>query len=180
MSEEHAYGLDNIKEQDNRPPTWLVLCWIFLLSWGFWYLVHFWTLPGDEEKQQTLNAPITYKNTAIEGFISSNKDKAEAPKVAVADTSAKDKLMADGKVVFEANCAGCHGIEGGGDGPAAAALTPKPRNFIKAEFKYGSDDASLTHTIQNGVQGTAMPAWKDTLSADQIKAVLVYVHHFKR
>lgn len=180
MSEEHVYGLDNIKEQDNKPPKWLVLCWIGLLSWGCFYLVNFWTLPGDKEKAAVPISPITYKNPQIEGFISSNKDKTEAPKVAVADTGAKDKLIADGKVVYEANCFGCHGVEGDGNGPAAAALTPKPRNFIKADFKYGSDDASLTKTIETGVKGTAMPAWKDSLSADQIKSVLAYVHKFKK
>lgn len=178
MSEEHAYGLDNIKEQDNKPPTWLIICWIGLLSWGFFYLVHFWTLPGDKEKTEVLNAPITYKNPHIEGFISGNKDKTEVPKATVAETGAEDKLLVDGKTVYEANCSGCHGMQGDGNGPAAAALTPKPRNFIKAQFKYGSDDASLTHTIMTGVKGTAMPSWKDALNADQIKSVLAYIHTF--
>jgi cytochrome c5 len=180
MSEEHSYGLDQIKEADNRPPLWLICCWIGLHTWGFWYLFHFWTMPGDAEKQAVFETSITYKNPQIEGFISSSKEKKpETTKVAAADTGA-EKLLADGKVVYEANCAACHGMEGGGDGPAAAALTPRPRNFIKAEFKYGSDDASLIHTISNGVKGTAMPAWKDTLSADQIKAVMTYERHFKR
>ena len=32
----------------------------------------------------------------------------------------------------------------------------------------------------NGVKGTAMPPWKDTLNADQIKSVIAYEHSFKR
>ena len=34
-----------------------------------------------------------------------------------------------GKEIFTKHCAGCHGIMGKGDGPAAAVLNPKPTNL---------------------------------------------------
>ena len=36
--------------------------------------------------------------------------------------------------IFVRDCAGCHGTKGLGDGPAAEALTPAPRNLATAEF----------------------------------------------
>jgi mono/diheme cytochrome c family protein len=40
---------------------------------------------------------------------------------------------AKGKVSFENTCVACHGPQGKGDGPAAAALDPKPKNLSDAE-----------------------------------------------
>lgn len=176
--DEHVFGLDEIREQNNNVPIWLALVWVFGLSWGAWYLVTYWNMPGDEDKKATIESSITYNITREEGYISSSK---EPPKKEVKkEGGANEKLMAEGKTVYENNCAGCHGVEGNGNGPAAAALTPKPRNFIEAKYKYGGDDAGLTKTIENGVQGTAMPAWKDSLSGDQVKSVVAYIKAFKK
>jgi cbb3-type cytochrome oxidase cytochrome c subunit/cytochrome c553 len=90
------------------------------------------------------------------------------------------EMIAAGKTVYEANCSGCHGNAGNGAGPAAAALNPKPRNFIEAKFKYGDRDTDLFKTVANGVTGTAMPPWKDALSDDQRWAVISYVRTFKK
>ena len=83
-----------------------------------------------------------------------------------------------GKKVFETNCATCHGLTGKGDGAVAAALNPKPRNFVEGKFKYGSDDASLHKTIANG-KGV-MPAWKAILKDKQIDDVIAYIRTFKK
>jgi mono/diheme cytochrome c family protein len=76
-----------------------------------------------------------------------------------------------GSQVYEANCATCHGAAGKGDGPAGAGLQPPPRDFTSGQFKYGGDPASVKKTIETGVPGTAMIAWKGTLSDAEIEAV---------
>jgi mono/diheme cytochrome c family protein len=73
--------------------------------------------------------------------------------------------------VYEANCATCHGPNGGGDGPAGAGLQPPPANFTDAEWKYGGDLESVKNTIRNGVPGTAMIPWQGTLTDAEIDAV---------
>jgi mono/diheme cytochrome c family protein len=85
-------------------------------------------------------------------------------------------------VVYKANCAGCHGNAGEGNGPAASSLKPKPANFVAVDYKDSKGknpreytDAELTEIIQNGRKGTAMPAWKKQLTADKINDVLAYV-----
>ncbi len=62
-----------------------------------------------------------------------------------------------GAALFGGNCAGCHGPNGAGDGPAAAALLPKPTNL--AEHRYTPD--RLSEVLWNGSEGTAMSAWRD-------------------
>ena len=49
-----------------------------------------------------------------------------------------------GKQVFLNYCQGCHGVDGNGKGPAAAAISgAKPRDFTKEDFKYGRDRKSV-------------------------------------
>ena len=43
----------------------------------------------------------------------------------------------DGRQMFTEYCAACHGKSGKGDGPAAAALTPKPSDLTQFAKKYG-------------------------------------------
>jgi mono/diheme cytochrome c family protein len=64
---------------------------------------------------------------------------------------------ANGAQLWKDNCAGCHGIDGGGDGPAAAWLTPAPGNLVA--HSYNRD--YLVRVLWNGMQGTSMPAWRD-------------------
>lgn len=61
-------------------------------------------------------------------------------------------------------CAGCHGVNGDGKGPASAMLLVKPRDFTSGVYKFRSTpngalptDADLFRTITNGVNRTSMP-----------------------
>ena len=55
------------------------------------------------------------------------------------------------------HCAGCHGNDGTGDGPAAEWLAPRPTNLTARTYSR----ARLSDILWNGVHGTAMPAWRD-------------------
>src|SRR2546428_8913411 len=66
-----------------------------------------------------------------------------------------------GKVVYVKWCAGCHGDGGAGDGPAAATMLPRPRNFTGPGSKIPSPargppptDAGLSRAIDEGLPGT--------------------------
>lgn len=72
--------------------------------------------------------------------------------------------IARGKKLFQANCASCHGAGGKGDGPAGAALNPKPADLSAMAGQH--PDGDFAWKIANG-RG-AMPAWKATLSEAQI------------
>ncbi len=74
----------------------------------------------------------------------------------------------EGKKVFETNCSICHGPTGKGDGPAAAALTPKPTNLVSKEVQAQTDGA-LFWKISTG-RG-AMPSWQTLPEKDRWSVV---------
>src|SRR5260370_27249079 len=92
---------------------------------------------------------------------------------------------AKGKAVYVKWCSGCHGDGGAGDGPAAATMLPRPRNFTGAVYKIRSTasgqlptDADLIRAIDEGLPGTAMPAWKTRLSDGERRDVMAYLKTF--
>lgn len=78
-------------------------------------------------------------------------------------------LVAKGHTVFMTNCMTCHGAEGKGDGPAAVAFNPKPRNFTVEKFKQGSSPSAAYFTVSNGMG--SMPAFVSMSVADRMAAV---------
>jgi len=88
---------------------------------------------------------------------------------AIAGPPAKvDQALLDkGKAAFAVNCMACHGEKGAGDGPAAAALNPKPRNFTSDAFKQGETPDAVFKTIAGGVPGTAMVSFAHIGEADR-------------
>ena len=90
-----------------------------------------------------------------------------------------------GKAVYVKWCAGCHGDGGAGDGPSAAHMLPRPRNFTGAIYKIRSTasgqlptDADLMRAIDEGLPGSAMPAWKGRLSDGERRDVVAYIKTF--
>lgn len=87
--------------------------------------------------------------------------------------------LAKGKATYDQYCAGCHGPSGKGDGPAAASLNPKPRNFSDKAYAQSLKDDYLLQIIKNGgaavKKSPIMPAMGQTLKADQIRDVIGYL-----
>ena len=74
-----------------------------------------------------------------------------------------EQTIATGKALFESKgCFACHGVNGDGDGPAAANLVDawghplRAWNFRHAFYKSGSTDQDLYRTISTGLNGTPM------------------------
>lgn len=105
---------------------------------------------------------------------------AEAPK-ALDISTVKEPWVESAEVaqygagVFKTNCAMCHGDKGLGDGPAGAALNPKPRNLVEGQWKVGGDSISLFKTISGGIPGTSMPGFTQIKTADRW-ALVQYIH----
>jgi mono/diheme cytochrome c family protein len=86
---------------------------------------------------------------------------------------------ARGQSVFDLRCAPCHGTGGGGDGPAAVAITPKPRNFRDVDFWKGRTGQQLRLVVRQGKPGTLMPPFEGVLSEAEIDDVVAYMEHFR-
>lgn len=68
--------------------------------------------------------------------------------------------------LYREHCGVCHGIEGGGRGPAAAMQKPYPRDYRMGIFKFKSTPRGEKPTrddlrvlLQHGIPGTAMPSF---------------------
>jgi mono/diheme cytochrome c family protein len=88
------------------------------------------------------------------------------------------ELLERGKASFARNCASCHGPKGEGDGIAAKALNPKPRNLVTEPLKNGSRVADVFGTLATGVKGTGMIAYKH-LPEEERWALAYYVLSLK-
>ncbi len=77
------------------------------------------------------------------------------------------ELVSKGQTLFQAQCSACHGMEGKGDGPAASALKPPPRDFTSGDWKLGGTPAQVFQAISNGSSGTAMPPFAGLSVADR-------------
>ena len=90
----------------------------------------------------------------------------------------------DAKGAFGTTCVTCHGATGAGNGPASAALNPKPANFSTAAFWEGKTDAELLKAIREGGASVGksplMPAWGGLYNEAQAKALLEYLKTLKK
>lgn len=84
-------------------------------------------------------------------------------------------VVAHGKALFSAQCASCHGDAGKGDGPAAAALNPRPRNFASGDgWKNPRKPTAVYEVVTKGLPGTSMSSFS-TLPAEDRWALAHYV-----
>lgn len=90
-----------------------------------------------------------------------------------------------GQDLYQFRCAGCHGEQGLGDGPAADFLYPRPRDFSLGLYKFkttpGSlppSDSDFMRVLQDGLPGTSMPGWADSLSETQLRSLIPVLKGF--
>ncbi|MFO0953670.1 MAG: c-type cytochrome [Isosphaeraceae bacterium] len=91
-------------------------------------------------------------------------------------------VMEGGFGLYRKHCLHCHGVSGAGDGPTAAFLYPRPRDYRRGIFKFTSTAtgakptrADLKKTIAQGLHGTSMPAFDALMSDYEIEQVLDYM-----
>jgi mono/diheme cytochrome c family protein len=83
------------------------------------------------------------------------------------------------KEIFEQRCSACHGTSGKGDGPGAAALNPKPRNYSDKTWQGATTDEQIKKAILLGGAGVGkspiMPASPDLDSKPEVVEGLVKI-----
>jgi mono/diheme cytochrome c family protein/Tol biopolymer transport system component len=88
--------------------------------------------------------------------------------------------LAAGRQLYQTNCAICHGASGRGDGPAGVGLSPRPADFTQHMIPGKHTDGQTFLWIKNGFPGTAMPAWGQRLTDEQIWHLVTYIRTFGR
>ena len=83
---------------------------------------------------------------------------------------ASDPLLLEGRSVYLARCATCHGREGRGDGPIAGSLLGPPvGNISDGKWKHGGKPEEVLGVISKGVEGTRMAGWGQLLEPSQLR-----------
>lgn len=163
---DHDY--DGIQEYDNPLPRW----WLMVFYGGIIFAAVYipWYLFG--------GGPLAAEELAMEIAAAQAARPQPAPEP-VSDTPAVDPYAgmlgdatreANGKTTFAARCTACHGPDGGGlVGP----------NLTDSAWKHGGRVTDLVKVITRGLPGTAMVAWNQQLSADEIVDVAIYIKSLK-
>jgi len=157
-----GHAFDGIQEYDNPLPGWWK--WLFILSIVFsilyWPYFHFGA-PGrsvSERFDVAMGENMRLQFAEI-GELQPN----EATLVKMMNDSGWVKV---GESVYRANCASCHGIDGGGIvGP----------NLADEHYKNVREIADILKVVQQGAAAGAMPAWKNRLQLNEQILVSSYV-----
>ena len=78
-------------------------------------------------------------------------------------------IWAEGMGLYANNCTVCHGISGEGSDLGVA---------LNVEELRAREAVDLARTISEGVPGTAMAGWKNSLSAEEIDALVAFLHNW--
>ena len=79
--------------------------------------------------------------------------KASAKAVASAASAAPLAPADEAKQIATNRCAMCHGPSGKGDGPTAATLNPKPRDWTSKDWQKSVSDGQIRTVILQGGKG---------------------------
>lgn len=128
---------------------------------------------GPVWSSQALSYPRNnYSHTEIDGVTS-------ASSYAIHDrpptVSGLDAQQLEGKQLFEANCAFCHGAAGTGKNWIGSFLEPKPRDLTDPAFMSEVTRTYLREAIRNGKSDSSMPAWRYVMDDNQIEAIISYI-----
>ena len=161
-TEVHVY--DGIVEHDNFLPRWWLGILYGSIIFGALYVGYYIFGPGPTLVQE-YDAALAARKAQVAAAPA-------APQAAGKDDASLKSWAADaahitqGKGVYDAKCAVCHGPVGeGGIGP----------NMTDDFWLHGAKPSEMAATVTNGVADKGMPPWGALLSADDLKSVVAYV-----
>jgi len=84
------------------------------------------------------------------------------------------------KDIYKTYCVQCHGLDGNGKGINVADMSTQPRDHTDATEMSARTDEELFKVIKEGGQSinksVLMPPWGSTLSDEEIKGLVKYLH----
>lgn len=159
---DHDY--DGIREYDNPMPRWWL--WIFYATIAFSVAYYFLPLPFGEGPGVVAEYEADVARHAAQQPAAGPALTDEQLLALAADAGRR----AEGKAVYDQNCAACHRPDGGG------LIGP---NLTDDAWIHGGTPTAIHTTIVEGVMAKGMPAWGRLLKPEQVDAVTAYVVSLK-
>ena len=110
-------------------------------------------------------AVLAFAGIVVSGY-------AGGPSLKDLNVSQPERDVLSGRVIFSTICVRCHGIDGKGGGQMK--FTPPVADLTSPAIQ-GKLDARLFKSVHDGKPNTAMGAWREALSDDEIWDALAYV-----
>jgi len=153
-----------IEDRMQSPPVYFTVLFYVLIVWGVAFCAYF-LLSGWSSEAEFRQEMAGLKKEVGE-HRTTEPPKGIAPAVAAkGEEKKKPEPSAQGKALFAANCAACHGATGeGGIGP----------DLTDENFEYGHNLDGISTTIRQGRPG-GMPAFGNRFSKDEIDSLAAFV-----
>jgi cytochrome c oxidase cbb3-type subunit 3 len=157
------YDYDGIRELDNKlPPWWL---WLFYITIGIAvvYLFYYHLSGREWSSGKEWEQEIEMAQAKVDAYLATKADLVNENTVTLLTDEAG---LAAGKEIFDAKCAVCHAVDGGGGvGP----------NMTDEYWLHGGDIKDLFRTVKVGVPEKGMISWKSQLRPVQMQQVSSYI-----
>jgi mono/diheme cytochrome c family protein len=132
-----------------------------------WDIVHYVRSLGPTDQLTDPPSVVAQaRERAVEGVCN------EDIRVTIADKVAPkgEEQLARGAELYGQQCASCHGDQGAGDGPAAGALQPPPRNLVgtpREDWTNAPSALGVFNTLAVGIEGTSMASYSNLPEDDR-------------
>lgn len=152
---DHEY--DGIREFDNPLPRW----WLWTFAITVIFSIFYWMIEHNLKSEGTFEV---YANEMDELQRRMAAAEVDEPKlIALAQDAA---IVAEGRGIFESNCATCHGQRGEGlSGP----------NLTDGFWIHDAAPKDLFVSVAAGYPKAGMPAWGLNLGPQRIERVVAYL-----
>lgn len=158
---DHEY--DGIIELDNNLPPWWKMMFNVSIMFAAIYIGYYHFSDAGPSSEQEYIAEMKQAEADVAAYMAQKANSIDELNVVVVDEAG---ALAEGKKIFDANCAACHGMEGqGGVGP----------NMTDNYWIHGGDVKDVFKTIKYGVPSKGMIPWKSQLSPSQMQKVASYI-----
>jgi len=162
---DHEY--DGIRELDNHLPPWWTWLFYITIAFGVVYVGVYHVFKAAPLQIEEYNAEIQLAadNLAVrQAELGASIDETNV------ELTSDAAELANGKTIFNTNCAPCHREDGGGSvGP----------NFADDYWIHGGNIKDLFKTIKFGVPEKGMISWQAILRPTDIRDVASYIKTFK-
>ena len=137
-------------------------------------------LTGEESRKVLAFLESGAADAIIEKKSRNNEEETEGGIDRVAAILELEAKLKNGTKTYQTYCAACHGASGAGDGLVAAGMNPAPASFLKKGSMNAKSDAEVVKVILDGSPGSAMVAWGESLTDQEIANLLLKLKSFSK
>ena len=173
---------DGIKELNNPLPRWWVITFYITIAWAIGYMIAYpaWPLLSSATKgvlgyssRNEVKNELAAAEAAKGEFVTAIQGKSVSE--ILSDDALREFAIAAGAATFKVNCVQCHG-----SGAQGSKGFP---NLNDDDWLWGGKPDQIQQTIMRGIRFTsdpdtrqsAMPAFADIITPDQVAQVSAYV-----